>query len=328
MEKEKIRASLLGEAVEDLRLADVSECSVKVLKSYRRLGGFSARYIVEAAELLWEAYSGGGRIAVAFPANLVATGLRGLIADSIRRGLLDLVVTTGGTFDHDIARGTGHKYYVGRFEIDDVFLKELGIHRLGNILIPVENYGPPIERFTHEMLEELSALKSSWSPSELAVESGKRLRDELSILRAVYEKGRLLVSPGVLDSAFGTAIVTFNDKARASSTARFVELDLISDERRIADYMYEAEKLAGLMLGGGISKHHLIWWAQFRGGLDYAVQITSTPEWDGSLSGARTREAVSWGKIKPEARHVTVPGDVTVILPLILGYLAHEAGIA
>ncbi|MEC9336553.1 MAG: deoxyhypusine synthase family protein, partial [Candidatus Thermoplasmatota archaeon] len=56
-------------------------------------------------------------------------------------------------------------------------------------------------------------------------------------------------------------------------------------------------------------------------GLDYAIQVTTAPEWDGSLSGARIREAVSWGKVRPEAQRVTVEGDATVLLPLLAGAL-------
>ena len=40
-----------------------------------------------------------------------------------------------------------------------------------------------------------------------------------------------------------------------------------------------------------------------------------------SVSGARVREAISWGKVKPEARRVTVEGDATVLLPLLAGAL-------
>ena len=72
------------------------------------------------------------------------------------------------------------------------------------------------------------------------------------------------------------------------------------------------------MLGGGISKHHTIWWNQFRGGMDYAVQITTAPESDGSLSAARTKEAISWGKITEKAKHVSIEGDATVLLPLLV----------
>lgn len=77
------------------------------------------------------------------------------------------------------------------------------------------------------------------------------------------------------------------------------------------------------MIGGGISKHHTIWWNQFRGGLDYAVYLTTANEFDGSLSGAQTREAISWGKLRTDARHVTVEGDATITLPLIVAAALH-----
>jgi deoxyhypusine synthase len=75
------------------------------------------------------------------------------------------------------------------------------------------------------------------------------------------------------------------------------------------------------MLGGGISKHHVIWWNQFREGLDFAVQITSAPEWDGSLSGAKVHEAISWGKVKENAKFVSIPGDATILLPILVASL-------
>ena len=95
-------------------------------------------------------------------------------------------------------------------------------------------------------------------------------------------------------------------------------LDILQEQHMLSDLIYEAEKTGALMIGGGISKHHTIWWNQFRGGLDYVVQITTAPEWDGSLSGARVKEAISWGKVKHEAEHVTLEGDATVILPILI----------
>ena len=75
------------------------------------------------------------------------------------------------------------------------------------------------------------------------------------------------------------------------------------------------------MIGGGISKHHTIWWNQFKGGLNYALFITTATQYDGSLSGARLKEAVSWGKIDKKAEYVTVDGDATIILPVLLSAL-------
>ena len=78
------------------------------------------------------------------------------------------------------------------------------------------------------------------------------------------------------------------------------------------------------MIGGGISKHHTLWWNQFRGGMDYAVYITTAPEWDGSLSGALVAEAISWGKVTTKARQTTIHGEATTLLPFIYAALAKR----
>ena len=51
--------------------------------------------------------------------------------------------------------------------------------------------------------------------------------------------------------------------------------------------------------------------------MDSAVSITTAPEFDGSLSGARLREAISWGKIRPQAPQVVIEGEASLILPLL-----------
>jgi deoxyhypusine synthase len=81
-----------------------------------------------------------------------------------------------------------------------------------------------------------------------------------------------------------------------------------------------------LIIGGGISKHHTLWWNQFKDGLDYAIYISTADEWDGSLSGARPREAVSWGKISEKARKTMIEGDASVILPLMVSALITRIG--
>ena len=74
------------------------------------------------------------------------------------------------------------------------------------------------------------------------------------------------------------------------------------------------------MLGGGISKHHTLWWNQYRNGLDFAVYITTAQEFDGSLTGAFVREAISWGKVTQDAKQTTIHGEITTVLPFL--YLA------
>ncbi|MDG6981088.1 MAG: deoxyhypusine synthase family protein, partial [Nitrososphaerota archaeon] len=104
---------------------------------------------------------------------------------------------------------------------------------------------------------------------------------------------------------------------------RDFKINLLQDEHELSDIIFDAKKTGALMLGGGISKHHVIWWNAFKGGLDYAVYITTAQEFDGSLSGARMKEAISWGKVKPGAKQVTVDGDATVLLPLLYSSLVQ-----
>ena len=73
-----------------------------------------------------------------------------------------------------------------------------------------------------------------------------------------------------------------------------------------------------------MSKHHVIWWNQFKEGLDYAIYISTAVEWDGSLSGARPREAISWGKIKGEADRIMIEGDASIILPIMISSLIER----
>jgi deoxyhypusine synthase len=75
------------------------------------------------------------------------------------------------------------------------------------------------------------------------------------------------------------------------------------------------------MIGGGISKHHTLWWNQFRDGLDYALYITTAQEFDGSLSGALVREAISWGKVAKDAKQATIHAEATTILPFLFSAL-------
>lgn len=47
-------------------------------------------------------------------------------------------------------------------------------------------------------------------------------------------------------------------------------------------------------------------WLIQRNGADYAVYLNTASEYDGSDSGARPDEAVSWGKIRADATPVKV----------------------
>ena len=99
-----------------------------------------------------------------------------------------------------------------------------------------------------------------------------------------------IIIPGLSDGSIGAQL--FMHRQRSPDFM----IDFLADEQILSDLTWTCEESHALMVGGGISKHHVIWWNQYRGGLDSAVGITTASEHDGSLSGARLREAISWGK--------------------------------
>ena len=118
--------------------------------------------------------------------------------------------------------------------------------------------------------------------------------------------------PAITDGAVGYQLWSFWQDHRE------FRIDEFRDEADLAEIVFGAKRSGALIIGGGVSKHHTLWWNQFRDGLDFAVYITTAQEYDGSLSGARLREGVSWGKVKEAAMHVTIEGDATALLPLML----------
>lgn len=274
-------------------------------------GGFTAKKVALGSKIIKKIFQDKNCLTfLSFPANIVATGCRGVLREIIKRKLVDIVITTCGTLDHDIAR-TYRDYYQGSFEMDDVMLKRKNIHRLGNVLIPAENYGLILEKNIQPMLEKLWKEKKEWSGKELIWAVGKKLTSDSIIYWCARNQIPIFI-PGIMDGAFGSQLWLF------WQTHRDFKLDLFKDEHDISDMVFSAKRSGALIIGGGISKHHTIWWNQFRNGLDYAVYITTAVEWDGSLSGARTREAISWGKLKAGASHITIEGDATVLLPLLM----------
>ena len=254
---------------------------------------------------------------LSFVGSIISTGARGIIKDMLKRKMFDCVITTCGALDHDIAR-TSTKYYSGDFRMDDNMLYKKNIHRLGNVLVPQNNYGPVIEEKVQNCLNGLYQKGShSVSTFEITRHIGSTL-DESSFLYWASKNDIPVIVPGIVDGAVGSQIWFFYQKHKDFS------VNILLDETKLSDLVYEANKTGAFIIGGGISKHHTLWWNQFRGGLDYAVSITTSSEWDGSLSGALVAEAISWGKVKANAKQTTIHAEATTLLPLIYAALLDK----
>ncbi|BBL45775.1 deoxyhypusine synthase [Nanobdella aerobiophila] len=308
------------EPIKDLKIKKDIKVS-ELLEQFKNIGGFQAQELYRGYEALKDMFNDKEVIKIlSFPADIISTGIRGLIRDIIKNKLFDIIITTTGTLDHDIARLV-NDYYIGYFDSDDIKLREEGILRLGNVYIPDNNYGLAIENILRPILNDIfdelnKDNKKRIGTYELIYKIGERLennpRKEESIVYWSYKNKIPIIIPGITDGAVGTQIL-INEYDYPD-----IQISVWEDEKLLASKFFGDKKVGALILGGGISKHHTIWWAQFSGGLKYAVYISSANELDGSLSGAKTKEAITWKKIKKDAKHVNIWSDITIALPLII----------
>ncbi len=304
--------------VKDVKLKKNMKTNDLVKELYKS-GGFTAKNLAIGVDILENMIKDKTCVKfLSFPACIISTGTRGVIKELVKNKLVDVIITTCGTLDHDLAR-LWKNYYHGTFMADDKELHKKGINRLGNIFIPNECYGIILEKKMRPILDKLYKTKKTWSTRDIIWEFGRHLEKEKnkeeSIIFWAYKNSIPIFVPGVTDGAFGSQIWMYYQEHRDFN------IDLLKDEQDLSDIVFEAKKTGALILGGGISKHHTIWWNQYKDGLDYAVYVTTAEEYDGSLSGAQTREAVSWGKIKEKSKNITINGDITVLLPLMISAL-------
>jgi deoxyhypusine synthase len=310
-------SKLLHSPVKDHLISKDSDIN-SILADMATSGGFESRNLADGVDILKRMIIDEGQKCtkfLSFVAALMSTGTRGIVRDMLKNKMFDVVITTCGALDHDIAR-CYDKYYAGDFRMDDTTLLKKNVHRLGNVLVPMTAYGPLIEEKVQQCLTDMyRAGHRDVSSFEIADYIGSTL-DESSFLYWAHKNQIPVIVPGLVDGAVGSQIWLFNQQHKDFT------LNMLKDETKLSNMVFDAKKSGAFMIGGGISKHHTLWWNQYRGGLDYAVYITTAPEWDGSLSGALVAEAISWGKVTTKARQTTIHGEASTLLPFIYAALA------
>ena len=122
------------ERVRDIEIDENSSVD-EIVKKMSDSGGFQAPHLSKAIDIIERMIKEKDCVKfLSFPADIISTGVRGIIKGMVERRWFDIIITTCGTLDHDIARSF-KDYYQGSFLMDDKELHKAGIHRLGNVLI-------------------------------------------------------------------------------------------------------------------------------------------------------------------------------------------------
>lgn len=256
----------------------------------------------------------GCTIFLGFTSNLISSGVRETIRYLVQHGMVDVLVTTAGGVEEDLIKCLAPTY-IGDFSLRGRDLRQNGINRIGNLLVPNDNYckfEDWLMPILDQMVDEQETQGVRWTPSRMIARLGKEINNPESVCYWAQKNKIPVLSPALTDGSLGDMIF-FHSYKRPG-----LVLDIVEDLRLINTQAIFARKTGMIILGGGLVKHHIANANLMRNGADFSVYVNTAQEFDGSDSGARPDEAVSWGKIRMDATPVKVYADASLVFPLLV----------
>ncbi|WP_435069086.1 deoxyhypusine synthase [Haloplanus sp. C73] len=255
---------------------------------------------------------------------MVPGGMRQVVTDLIRDGHIDALVTTGANLTHDSIEAIGGKHHHGRtadsgHERDhDEQLRDEGVDRIYNVYLPQEHFTLFENHLRERVFDEFdgvvatSEFTHALGRANLEANDENDVSEDAGIAAAAYEHDVPVFVPAIQDSVLGI-------QAWMHSQVSAFTLDALADLTNITDVAFDAEKAGATVVGGGVPKNFVLQtMLTVPDAYDYGVQLTTDPATTGGLSGATLDEARSWGKMEKSAKNVTVVGDATITLPLLV----------
>jgi len=305
-----------------VRTIEVGKKSVSRLLDEMAQTGFQGKKLGEVAKIWTEMTSRKDlTIFMGLAGSLSTTGQWKIVRWLIEKRYIDVLVSTGANISEDLLEAIGYGYYQGTWLANDEELLRLKIDRFYDVYADEYQYRKLedlILKFASGLDDKLvySTREFLWLFGEYQSKKGIR-----SITAAAYERKVPVYSPGLIDSGYGVALSLLKRKGK------LIRLDQTKDMEELAKIAEKTRRTGVVYLGGGVPKDTIqlatVIKSLVKGGEeetphDYAIQITAdSPQW-GGLSGCTLEEAVSWGKIAPDARKATLYCDVTLALPIIV----------
>jgi len=255
------------------------------------------------------------KIWLSYTSNLISSGLRESIRFLLQHSMVQVVISTAGGIEEDIIKCLAPTH-LGDFAQDGLGMRRKGHNRIGNLIAPNENYclfedwiAGVLDRMHDEQEKDKNLV---WTPSKMIHRFGKEIDNPESVCYWAYKNDIPIFSPAITDGSIGDMLY-FHSYKRPG-----LIVDLVGDIRAVNDQAIKSRKTGVIVLGGGLVKHHCMNANLMRNGADFVVYVNTAQEFDGSDSGARPDEAVSWGKIRVDSKPVKVYAEATLVLPLII----------
>lgn len=168
-------------------------------------------------------------IFLSYTSNMISCGVRETIKYLVKNNLVHAIVSTAGGIEEDFIKCLADTY-LGDFKLKGSDLRKQGVNRLGNLLIPNDNYCK-FEDFVMPVLEQMADEQVSkgtrWTPSRIIHRLGQAINNEDSVYYWAYKNNIPVFSPAITDGSLGDMMYFFSYKR-----PEFV-VDLIEDIRAI-----------------------------------------------------------------------------------------------
>ena len=254
------------------------------------------------------------KIFLGYTSNMISSGVRETLKYLVKNKMVDVIVTTAGGIEEDLIKCMGDTG-IGAFNLDGANLRKRGLNRIGNLLVPNDNYcafEDWIMPLLDQALEKQRNENYFWTPSTLIKLFGENINCEDSVCYWAAKNDIPIFCPAITDGSIGDMIFFHGYKNPG------LIVDIARDIRLMNRQAIDASCTGMLLLGGGLIKHHIANANMMRNGAKYAVYINTGQEFDGSDAGASPEEAVSWGKIRSDAERVKIFAEATLVFPLLV----------
>jgi len=250
-----------------------------------------------------------------------------IIAHLIEHRYIDCLVSTGANLYHDLHETRGRRHFIGSPTLDDAALAAERIDRVYDTLASEDEFcrnDEWIAAFT------LKLERRPYTTREFLYKLGEYLWKETEhrgILTAAYRAQVPIFCPAIADSSIGMGISQARQRDQTAG-----QIDVVGDIIESANLVIRKPSTASIVLGGGTPKNFINqasvqaeFYSEKVTGHKFALQIVTDVPHFGGASGSSLEEAQSWGKLSIESEKVTVHGDVTLALPLLVSALETTA---
>ena len=288
---------------------------------------FQGRNLATARRIWEKMLASDATIFLGTAGALSAGGMRLVIAHLIEHRYIDVLVSTGANLYHDLHETRGRRHFIGTPHLDDAALASERIDRVYDTLASEDEFCKNDEWIAAFVLK---LERRPYTSREFLYKLGEYLWQETGhdgILTSAYKAKVPIFCPAISDSSIGMGVSQARHRDQTAG-----QIDVIGDIIESANIVIRRPSTATIVLGGGTPKNYINQasvQAEFYDdrvtGHKFAIQIVTDVPYYGGASGSSLEEAQSWGKLSIESEKVTVHGDVTLALPIIVSAMESHA---